>query len=501
MSAAPDDRPDVLVVVTDDLGFGDLSCYGATAYSTPVLDALAGQGRLFSDAHAASSVCTPSRYALLTGRYPWRTPLRSRVLGGTDGALIDADTPTLAGVLGAIGYRTAAVGKWHLGLDWQLRDGSRRSIDPATPFRPAMEADGWDVDYAEPFDGGPLDRGFDEFFGISGSLDMPPYCFLRGREVETRPTVPKSPLITSQRPGPAAPGWEDSTVDLRFAEEAEAWLARTRPASAEDAPRLLYFATAAPHRPCVPPPGFDGRTGIGPRADAIVMIDEIVGRLLAELDRSSRPSLVVFTSDNGAPTDHPEDGRPEDHAPNGDLRGQKADVFDGGHRIPLIISGPGVPAGHDDRPVSLLDVLPSLLAHLAPAATDEQPEAARPPGQGDPLPALLVGPPGSGGAVDGDDRLFRGDAPPRVLGATAFDGSLVLMRGSETAIYSTGSGGFSAPVGEPTPLGGDRGQFYDRAADPAQTTDLWRERTDRRQQMTAQFVRTTGYGDTDDQLR
>lgn len=481
MRPVADDRPDVLVVVTDDLGFGDLSCYGATAYGTPVLDSLARQGRLFTDAHATSSVCTPSRYSLLTGRYPWRSPLRSRVLGGTDGALIDADTPTLAHTLARAGYRTAAIGKWHLGLDWQLRDGTRRRIDRAQPFHPAMEDDGWDVDYAIPFENGPLDRGFDEFFGIAGSLDMPPYCFLRGREAETAPTVDKTPLITSQRPGPAVPDWDDATVDLRFAEEAEAWLASTRPTSRQDPPRLLYFATAAPHRPCVPPPEFAGRTGIGPRADSIVMLDEIVGRLLAELDRSDRPCLVVFTSDNGAPTGYPEDGLLSDHLPNGTLRDQKADVYDGGHRVPLIMSGHGVPDGADSRLVSLLDVLPSL--------------------------AALVDAPAPGPGLDGHDQLLAGDGQPqaaeraRVLGATAFDGSLVLMREAETAIYSTGSGGFSEPVGEPTTVGGDRGQFYDRAADPAQTTDLWEQRARARSDLTTSFVQRTGYGDTDDQLR
>lgn len=483
MTTPTDVRPDVLVIVTDDLGHGDLSCYGATAYSTPVLDGLARRGRLFTDAHATSSVCTPSRYSVLTGRYPWRSPLRSRVLGGTDGAMIDAETPTLADMLGQVGYRTAAIGKWHLGLDWQLQDGTRRRIDPSRPFHPSMEGDGWDVDYTVAFENGPLDRGFDEFFGIAGSLDMPPYCFLRGREVETAPTVEKSPLITSQRPGPAAPGWDDSTVDLRFADEAESWLARTRPASSEEPPRLLYFATAAPHRPCVPPADFAGRSRIGPRADSILMIDEIVGRLLAELERSSRPCLVVFTSDNGAPTDHPEDGRAEDHSPNGRWRGQKADVYDGGHRVPLILCGSGVPPGEDPGLVSLLDIVPSLAAQ--------------------------VGAPSQGLRLDGRDRLLTADEPDDsihalggpdaqsspVLGATAFDGSMVLMRGTDTAIFSTGSGGFSEPVGRPTPVGGDRGQFYDRAVDPGQTTDLWEHRAPDSHDLTAAFMRGTGYGD------
>src|SRR5699024_9545348 len=195
--------------------------------------------------HAApSAAATPIRSALLTCRHPGLSPLRASALGGTDGALIAEDFPTLADALRDFGYLTAAIGKWHLGLDWTLRDGTTRRIDPDEEFHPAMEADGWDVDYSQPFQNGPLQRGFDHFVGISGSLDMLPYCILAGDRAEPIPSETKSPLVTSQRPGPAAPGWEDDEVDPRFAQEAVDWLRRTTPHGAQDPPRLLYLATA-----------------------------------------------------------------------------------------------------------------------------------------------------------------------------------------------------------------------------------------------------------------
>lgn len=480
--AAAADLPDIVLVVADDLGHADLSCYGATAFTTPVLDRLASRGHRFTDAHAASAVCTPSRYALLTGRHPWRSPLRSAVLGGTDGALIAEDVPTLADALRDFGYLTAAIGKWHLGLDWTLRDGTTRRIDPDEEFRPAMEADGWDVDYSQPFQNGPLQRGFDHFVGISGSLDMPPYCILAGDRAETIPSETKSPLVTSQRPGPAAPGWEDDEVDPRFAREAVDWLRRTTPRGAQDPPRFLYLATAAPHRPCVPPEEYRGRSGIGPRADSILMIDDIVGQVEQALAGSSRPALVIFTSDNGAPTCYPEDGALEDHLPNGELRGQKADVYDGGHRVPLIVSGDGLAPGVDERLVSLLDLFPSLCAHL-----QRKTEAHRTTGPATARDRL---------ALDGAPDLLRPSAPSsRIVSATAFDGSLVLMGERGTACFSTGSGGFSDPVGVPTRLDGDSGQFFDRAEDPQQRTDIWETTGAIRREMVSRFLDETGYGD------
>jgi hypothetical protein len=224
MSAPP--RPNILVVLADDLGWGDLGCYGATRIPTPAIDALARAGMLFLDARAASSVCTPSRYALLTGRYPWRSPLKQGVLMGHGPALIEPERPTLAATLRRHGYRTAAVGKWHLGLGWRQRDGSvwdaRRAGDPLeyqlgdplASYREQGLDSGAGIDYTRPFTGGPTALGFDEFFGIAGSLDMPPYAFLEQDRTVGVPETWKTRFLPGQRPGLEAAGWDEYAVDL-----------------------------------------------------------------------------------------------------------------------------------------------------------------------------------------------------------------------------------------------------------------------------------------------
>src|SRR5699024_5101306 len=239
----------------------------------------------------------------------------------------------------------------------------------------------------------------------------------------------------------------DDVMDPRFAREAVDWLRRPTPHGAQDPPRFLYLATAAPHRPCVPPAEYRGRSGIGPRAASILMIDDIVGQVEQALAGSSRPALVIFTSDNRAPTCHPPDRALEDHVPNGELRGQKADGCAGGHRDPRSVSGACLAPGVEERRVSLPDLSPSLRAPL-----QRQTEAHRATGPATARDRL---------ALDGAPDLLRPSAPSsRIVSATAFDGSLVLMGERGTACFSTGSGGFSDPVGVPTRLDGDSGQFF-----------------------------------------
>ena len=455
--AVTDEPFNVCWIVADDLGYGDLSCYGAVAFETPNIDRLAREGVRFTHAHAASSVCTPSRYALLTGRYPWRSPLGAGVLGGLDPSILSG-VPTVAAFLKDRGYRTVAVGKWHLGLDWMLKDGSRREISVGQPLVPQLDGSGWDVDYTQPYRNGPLDHGFDEFFGIAGSLDMPPYVFLRDDRASEAPEVPKQPLIASQRPGPAASDWVDELVDPTFTEHAveviESTVATQR--AGAPTPLFLYFATAAPHRPCVVPARWRGATGIGARADAICMLDSLVGEISAALAKSPLPTLVVFLSDNGAPIEFVEDGDPASHSPNADLRGQKADVYEGGHRVPLVISVVGsersdlletvggCPGATVSNTVGLVDLFATMRGLL-------------------------------GGLVQDDGRALPGAAADRVVGSQSFDGSLVLIRGSRKAVFSSGSGGFSQPVGTPCGPDSDVGQFFDLGADPYETTNLWHE--------------------------
>lgn len=461
-------KPNIVLFVADDLGWGDLGCYGATAIPTPTIDRLAAAGLRFTDAHASSAVCTPSRYSLLTGCYPWRSPLQTGVLGGTDPAIIAPNQATVAHALRAAGYSTGAFGKWHLGLDWTTTDGTVRNAFTDDDFSPAMEAHGRDVDYRQPFRSGPIEHGFDRFFGIAGSLDMPPYCFLSQDRTVGIPDREKTPLITSQRPGLQVSGWHDDQVDVRITEESSRWI---REAAARDEPFFAYVAAAAPHRPCVPPAFVAGRSAAGDRGDAVTLVDWMVSELLRTLEESNvaDDTIIVLTSDNGAPMIFPEDGDVVDHRPNGPWRGQKADAWEGGHRIPLVVSGPDVAVGVVDHTASLLDLLPTI-ASLAGA----------PCGEHDGLPIA---------------ELAERTSGQRVLGQQAFDGTLVLREGDFKTIFSDGSGGFSEPVGEPQTPGGKRGQFYDLARDPAETNDLWAQRSHVARRMFDRFADETGYPD------
>ncbi|MGZ0711899.1 sulfatase family protein (plasmid) [Coraliomargarita sp. W4R53] len=457
-------HPNVVVILADDMGWGDLGCYGATAIPTPRMDALAEQGVRMTDAHSSSSVCTPSRYSLLTGRYAWRSPLKQHVLHGHGPAIIEPGRATIASELKAAGYRTGAFGKWHLGLDWTRKDGS-----VVTAFGPGAVDDMLDhpdqylhddIDYTVPFAGGPCELGFDTFFGIAGSLNMPPYCFLSQDRTLGIPDRPKEQYVTSQLRGLQVADWQDDQVDLRFAEESVDWI---RESVAADEPFFAYVATAAPHRPCVPPAQFQGLSEAGARGDSVCLVDWMVGQIddvLNELGIQD-DTIVIVTSDNGAPTRFPEDGDVENHRPNGPYRGQKGDVWDGGHREPLLIRWPaGLKAGavRDDL-VCLSDLYPMVLAAAGLTPT-------------------------SGAAEDAVDLLSRLRKPATTLRGRpvvhhTLRGSFGLRTEQYKVNFCVGSGGgFSEPVGESfsgqTPLG----QIYDITADPYETTNLWDSRLD-----------------------
>ena len=453
--------PNVVIIFADDMGWGDLGCNGATAIPTPAMDAIAADGARFTDAHSASSVCTPSRYALLTGRYAWRGPLKSGVLMGHGPAIIEQDRPTIAGMLTAAGYACGAFGKWHLGVGWHWRDGHvETAFGPDARLAVARELeDGAEVDYERGFSDGPTTRGFDRFFGIAASLDMAPYCFLDQDRTLGVLDQPKQAYSPGQRPGLQTAGWEDDQVDVRVTEESVRWL-RERPG---DEPFFLYLTPAAPHRPCVPPEFVRGRTGIGNRTDAVCLVDWMV----AEIDRTLTEigardnTIVIVTSDNGAPTGYIEDGRLEDHLPNGPFRGQKADIWEGGHREPLLVRWPGhvSPGTVIDHPVGLVD----LYATLADACGVD-------PGTGGEDSTsrtdLLLG---RAAAGDGSDLLVH-----HTLG-----GRFGLRMGRWKIEFTTGSGaGFTEPKGTAFDQDHPVGQLYDLETDPYETTDLWADRPD-----------------------
>ena len=480
--------PNIVIVLADDMGWGDLGCYGS-AIPTPHIDALAAQGVRATDCHAASAVCTPSRYALMTGRYCWRGPLKSFVLMGHGPALIEPERPTLASVLHGTGYATGAFGKWHLGLGWRHTDGTVRSaFTPGESLHDDVDSDfGRDIDYTAPVLGGPTALGFDEFFGIAGSLDMPPYAFIDGDRTVGIPDREKQTYLTEQRPGLQVDGWDESAVDAAFTDRACAFIRKQPP----DRPFLAYLATSAPHRPNVPPAEIRGRSGLGDRADGVCLVDWAVGRLRAELETLGvlDDTLFIVTSDNGAPMIFTDDGDITVHRPNGPWRGQKGDLWEGGHREPFLARWPGRirAASTVDAPICLTDLLPTL----ARAAGATVPTGAAEDGR-DVLDVLCGHEPG--------DR-------DRVIVHHSLAGFFAVRSGRWVALFAEGSGGgFSEPSihslfdsgsGEPhraPPWDAvhPAGQLYDMAADAGEATNLWEDRPDVVARLYRQAMEVTG---------
>jgi arylsulfatase A-like enzyme len=357
-SALAADRPNIVVILCDDLGYGDVQINNpAGKIATPHMDRIAREGVRFTDAHTPSSVCTPTRYGLLTGRYNWRTKLQSGVLGGLSPRLIEPGRETIASLLKKHGYHTTAIGKWHLGMDWAKlpgKDVTELSIESAAQVK--------NVDYSQPIANGPLAVGFDRYFGISASLDMVPYTFIENDRVTVLPTAEKTfpmhPGFDGQvRRGPAAPDFEVEHVLPEFARQAVATIT-TRARTGQ--PFFLYLPLASPHTPIAPNKQWIGKSGLNLYADFVMETDWAVGEVLAALDRAgvAQNTLVVFTSDNGcSPQARIEDLAAKGHAVNGALRGHKADLFDGGHRVPFFVRWPAqVKPAVSDQLVCLTDV-------------------------------------------------------------------------------------------------------------------------------------------------
>ena len=360
--------PNVLVVLADDLGYGDVGCFNpASAIPTPNLDRLAAEGMRFTDAHTPATVCTPTRYSLLTGQLAFRVPRGGRVFTGAGGpSLIAEDRLTLPQMLKGHGYRTACVGKWHVGLTFFDRDGQ------------PIHADGLEavkrIDYERSIKGGPLDVGFDSFFGTAccPTTDWL-YAFIDGDRIPNPPTqlldrgpLPKHPYANDNRPGMIAEDFDLEEVDLTFLEKSQAFL-RSHAAESSGKPFFLYHAAQAVHLPSFPAKRFQGQSGRGPHGDFIVELDWVVGQLLATLEETglAENTFVVFTSDNGPEVTSVVHMR-EDHGhdPARPWRGMKRDNWEGGHRVPMIVRWPGhVAAGTaSDEPVCLTDLMATFAA-------------------------------------------------------------------------------------------------------------------------------------------
>ena len=450
-AATPASRPNILIILADDMGYGDLSCLNPqSAWKTPNVDRLARDGVVFTDAHSSSALCTPTRYTLLTGRHSWRSRLKKGVLTGYSPSLIEPGRLTLPGFLRAQGYATAMFGKWHLGLDF-AKTGSKPE----------------DVDYAKPFGGGPTAHGFDRFFGISASLDMPPYVWLQDDRVTSPPagTVEDSPAPRLWRAGPIGGNFKMEDVQPRLIEKTIAHLGE-RAAARDGKPFFIYLALAAPHTPTLPTKEFAGTTPT-PYGDFVRQIDADVGKLLAALERLklAQDTLVVFSSDNGfAPAADIPHHRDFGHDPSAGRRGVKSDAFEGGHHVPFIVRWPGnTPAGTRRADlVGQLDLIATFAELLGATLPDDGAEDSS---------SLLA--------------LLRGKPAPATRRAAlvhhSADGEFAIRQDNWKLILAPGSGGWSAPTHSPSPwtqakpddfTGLPPFQLYDLAADPAEKNNI-----------------------------
>ncbi|MBP7141413.1 MAG: arylsulfatase [Opitutaceae bacterium] len=455
-AASSTDRPNIVVIYADDLGIGDVSCYNAhSAWQTPHIDRLAREGVLFTDAHSASALCTPSRYALLTGRYAWRGKLKHGVLQGYDSPLLEPNRLTIADFLHAHGYATAAIGKWHLGLAWR---------------RPGPRAQ--DVDFGSSFGGGPLAHGFDHFFGISASLDMPPYVWLRDNRATEIPAgqVGDSDPPRLWRAGPIASSFRMEEVQPQLIAEAMDWM-RNRAKAGDGRPFFLYLALAAPHTPTLPTAGYAGRTGTTDYGDFVTQVDADVGRLLDAISQSGLKdnTLVLFTSDNGfAPAAGLSDLQRIGHDPSAGYRGYKSDLYEGGHRIPFIVHGKGVtePGRRSPALVGQLDLFATCAALLGVRLPENAAEDSV-----SFLPSLRKA------SATGRDTIVNHSG----------EGRFAIREGRWKLLLWPGSGGWSPPTDKPsrwlkteaTDLASlPRYQLFDLEKDPAETTNLAEQNPD-----------------------
>ena len=455
--AAPAQEPptNVVLILADDLGWGDVRANNpSSAIPTPNFDRLAAEGMLFTDAHSPSGVCTPTRYGVLTGRYCWRSRMKSGVLGGYSTPLLDPGQPTLGTLMQASGRRTAAVGKWHLGM-------ALPTLSEDVSTTPWNGDPG--IDWSGVITDGPTHHGFDSYFGVSASLDMAPYVYIRDDGFAAVPAAQQESMSFPAfvRQGPRSIDFRLENVLDDLAGEATDFIAS---AARDGAPFFLYMPLTAPHKPTLPHPHFEGSTSLGEYGDFIHQTDWTIGRVLQALDETgvADDTLLVVTSDNGSymytRDEHPDhversgvqSYRPEHHRANGPWRGTKADIYEAGHRVPYVVRWPGqVAAGtRNAEPICHVDLYATFAAALGA-------EVAQ--GAAEDSVSLL-------GLYRGEEGAAR-NAP--IVHHSA-NGTFALREGRWKAIFCTGSGGRENPKGRPF----DGLRLYDMQLDPGETNDL-----------------------------
>ena len=439
----PKFKPNIIFIMADDMGYGDIQAYNSDSkIDTPNLNQLAKQGMRFTDAHAPAGLCVQTRYGLLTGQYPFRTTLKER----TD-PCIKEEQLTLPGMLKKAGYDTAMLGKWHLGFV-----GGKDKAD-----------------YSQGLHGGPKDRGFDYFFGIPASLDIPPYYWIQNRKPLLAPTETIGDNFSDGwtriqgafwRKGRVAPGFVHAEVLPTISRRANFFLdTRAQLPPKTRKPFFLYLPLPAPHTPWLPGKRFTGKSNASMYGDFVMMVDDMVGQIMKRLEQHGMAddTLLVFTSDNG-PVWYPADTERLGHSSTGSLRGMKADSYEGGHRVPFIVRWP------TQTPASTVNE--HLICHTDMLAT-----LAVLTGQEVPIGQAQD-------SINQSPLLFipKLEEPPRNTLITSNNPKYFGVRmGQWKMITGLGSGGFTQPRDLKPSEGGPTGQLFNLSEDLSETNNLWQK--------------------------
>lgn len=440
VSAAKSASPNVILILADDLGYGDISAYNPQSkIQTPNIDRLAKSGTSFTDAHSVSALSTPSRYGLLTGRYPWRTTLKEGVLNGYSPAMITPDRRTIAQMFSDRGYSTACIGKWHLGWGWQKCADAQSDKD---------------VDFSAPITDGPTDRGFDYFYGLPASLDIAPYVYVENNRATSLPNriIPADKGLKLMHGGPAGADFDAQDCMPNTINRSIAYVNERK---GDSKPFFLYLPITAPHTPVLPANEYRGKTPIGDYGDFVVMIDDMVGRLVTALDNNGQldNTIIIFTSDNGcAPYVGVKEMESAGHFPSYIYRGYKTDIYEGGHRIPLIVSWHnGLKERTDNSLVALTDLYATFAQMTGHTLANDE-------------------------AVDSysfwPNLIGKGTSKRKDMVYASGKGFLSLRTPNLKLVFHAGSGGWGFPSKKAEMEGLPALQLFDLNADPSEKSNL-----------------------------
>jgi arylsulfatase A len=478
---APMQKPNILVILADDLGYGDVQCNnpGRGKIPTPNLDRLAAQGMRFTDGHSSSGVCSPSRYTLLTGRYHWRTRLQRGIVGMFGEPLLGPDRMTIGTLAKQQGYRTACIGKWHLGWNWPITKEQRALFSPggstddeagkrgrkggnAVPTEPQIAA--WRDVFSKPIAGGPTTNGFDAYFGTDVP-NYPPYCFIENDHTLGIPSEFLSPgYLTNHQASKQGPAVKDWKLEAILPALGTRTIQFIHESVQKKEPFLVYLPLTSPHTPLAVNPEWKDKSQLNTFADFVMETDSVVGRVLDALEKSgaAENTLVVFTSDNGcAPYIGVQDLEKMGHYPSGPLRGYKADAWEGGHRVPFLVRWPGkVKAG---AVCNQLVYQADLMRTFAEVFGVQLPDTA-----GEDSFSLMP-------LLKGEDKPIREHAV-----SASINGVPALRSGTWKYIPAPGSGGWGKGGDQAQPV-----QLYNLADDLGETRNLAAAMPEKVAEMTA----------------